>query len=148
MVGNAGDPLSVRRGRGEVVLDVVVVNGRTRVALFRVDPCGQCRREPLLRAQPPRPTRLDAGALEVVGQEPVAEGRIVAVGVDQRIGQGRIFEIPVADRVRWFGSCPFGVGDSPSLVLAGRPIADGVLREGDEEGHDPEPVDGLSPGID
>jgi hypothetical protein len=40
------------------------------------------------------------GVGELVGQEPVAELRVVAVGVDQRVGQVGIFKVTVADRAR------------------------------------------------
>ena len=38
-----------------------------------------------------------AGALKLVGQEPVTELRVVAVSVDQRVGQVGVVELALAD---------------------------------------------------
>jgi hypothetical protein len=56
----------------------------------------------VLRAQPPDPALPDRDAVpfELIGEEPVAELGVVAVGVDQRVGQVGVLEIAITDRAR------------------------------------------------
>jgi hypothetical protein len=85
VLGDVGDPDLVRLGGGEVASDVVVVDRRSRgLARAAATLADRGRPQALLGAQPPHPPLADvvAGALELVGQEPVPELRVVAVGVD------------------------------------------------------------------
>ena len=59
------------------------------------------RPQPLLGTQPPDTSFADdlAGALELVSQEPVAELRVVAVGVDQPVDQIGVLQLALTDRL-------------------------------------------------
>jgi hypothetical protein len=82
-------------------LHVVVVHRRAR-ALARASPPRAHRGRPqlLLRAQPPDPTLPDGlpEASQLVGEEPVAELGIVAVGVDEGVGEVGVLEVAPAHR--------------------------------------------------
>src|SRR3712207_9050478 len=59
------------------------------------------RPDPLLGAQPGDPvlTRGEAAFVQLVGDEPVAEGRVVVVDVVGGVDQVRVVPVPLADRV-------------------------------------------------
>ena len=100
MLGDVGQPQLVRACRGEVPLDMVVVDGRAgfapQAAFLR-----EHGPEPLLGAQPPDPVlaRLQASLLEFVADEPVAERGVVLVGVPRRVGQVSVVPITLRDGV-------------------------------------------------
>jgi hypothetical protein len=80
----------------------------------------------LLGAQPPDPSFANdvAGSLELVGQEPVAELRVVVVGIDQGVGQVGVVQLALADgpskpRVVRLGR----VADTPQVNRTGTPSA-------------------------
>jgi len=53
------------------------------------------------REQAPEPsfTDLVPGLVQLVGEQPVAELRVVVVGVDKRVGEVRVGPLPPGDRV-------------------------------------------------
>jgi hypothetical protein len=126
VLGDVGDPHPVRRRRGEVPLQVIIVHGRA--GQFSAAPAALAHRgrpQLLLRAQPPDSAFAgdQAGALELVGQEPVAELRVVAVGVDQGVGQVGVLEVALADGVRQPGVVRLpGMAEHP----AGQPRRDAL----------------------
>lgn len=85
--GDVGGPQPIRRAGGEVAPDQVVVDRRTGLpavaAAFLTERAPPAHRG----ADPPRcPTRhRQAGVAGLVGEEPVAELWVVAVGVEQRV---------------------------------------------------------------
>jgi hypothetical protein len=102
VLGDVGDPGLIRLGGGEVALDVVVVDRRPRGLPRAAAALADRRRpQPLLGAQPPDPAFTDGvtGSLELVGQEPVAELRVVTVGVDQGVGEIGVLQLALADRL-------------------------------------------------
>lgn len=102
MLGDVGDPDLVRARGGEVALDEVIVDCWSRrlpgAAAALAD---GGRPQSLLGAQPPDPPLADvvAGPPELVGQKPVTELWVLAVGVDQRVGQVGVGQLALADRV-------------------------------------------------
>ena len=93
MLGDVGDPDQVRCARAELALEQVIVHRRTGPAGLATSPLPSGGRpQPLLRTQPPDPplTSLLAGAFELVGQESVAELRVIAVRIDQRVDRVRV----------------------------------------------------------
>jgi hypothetical protein len=95
----SGQPDRVGRLGAEVPLDEVVVHGRTRS--FAVPSLAGGRGpDPLLATEPPHPPLADlvAGALELIGEEAVAELAVLGVQVDQRVGDVGV--VPVALRTR------------------------------------------------
>ncbi len=101
VLGDVGDPHLIGALGGGVPLHVVVVHRRAR-ALARTSPALAHRGRPqlLLRAQSPDPplAREVASKLDFVGEEPVAELRVVAVGVDQGVGEVGVLEIAPTHR--------------------------------------------------
>ena len=100
VLGDVGQPEPVRGGGGELALDEVVVHGRSgRLTATPSALLGRGGPDPLLGAQPPDPPFADdqAVALELVGQEPVAELRIIGVGVEQHVDDVRVVPVPVGD---------------------------------------------------
>ena len=81
----------------------------------------ETRPDPLLGAQSSDPsfTRALAESLKLIGQEPVAEGRVVAVRVDDQVGQVRIVNVTPRDRV-----------PQPLVVALGREIQDPARHRG------------------
>lgn len=95
VLGDVGEPGQVWGGPGEVPLDVVVENswprplpGPAPALRTVVDRSRCCEHSRQTRRSPAR----QAGTLELVGQEPVAELGVVRVGVDQRVGQIGVFD--------------------------------------------------------
>ena len=83
MLGDVGDPLAVRLTRSDVLADVVVVSGRSR--LLAVASPAHGRGPQLLLDTPPQGAAIsdvDARTLEFVRQEPVAKRWIIGLGVD------------------------------------------------------------------
>ena len=62
-----------------------------------------------------------AGLADLIGEEPVAELGIVAVGVEDRVRQVRLVELGVGDRV----------GEPPVVGLASDPEDPARHRDGD-----------------
>jgi hypothetical protein len=97
LFGDVGQPDQVRSDRGEVTLDAVVVHRRSRpagfafAALLRRD-----REQALLRAQASEPsfTDLVPGLAQLVGEQPVAELRVVVAGAGKRAGEVRVGPLP------------------------------------------------------
>ena len=127
VLGDVGQPQLVRRVGGEVA----VRRGRRAPA---ARPCRSCRaascrtrstsrcREQIRHAV--RSAIALAGVAGLVGQEPVAELRVVAVGVEQRVGPIRLVELGVGDRV----------GQPPVVGLAGELEHPARHRDGDPVG--------------
>jgi hypothetical protein len=112
--GDVGDPHPVWCLRGELALPVVVVHGRARALAGAPAAFAHGGRpQPLLRAQPPDPLLSGevAGPLDLVGQQPVAELRVIAVGVDQGVGQVGVGEVAVALVDRGAGGLRNGAGN-------------------------------------
>lgn len=98
MFRDVAQPHLVRSRRREVTLHVVVVDGRT--GTFRaLRALGERAEDLLFRAQPPDSTftRRKAGAFQLVGDEPVAEDRVVVVGVDRGVRQVGVLEVASSD---------------------------------------------------
>jgi hypothetical protein len=127
VLGDVGDPDGVGCVGGEVALDVVVVHRRSgRLAAAAPALADRARPQALLGAQPPDPSFANdvAGSLELVGQEPVAELRVVVVGIDQGVGQVGVVQLALADgpskpRVVRLGR----VADTPQVNRTGTPSA-------------------------
>jgi hypothetical protein len=103
VLGDVGDPLAVGLCRGEIALDVVVVDRRAGPgALAGSSLADGGRPQPLLGAQPPDPPLPDgqAGKLELVGQEPVAESRVIIVGNAQGVRDVGVLKVASAYRAR------------------------------------------------
>jgi len=56
--------------------------------------------QPLLTAQPPHPPLADAvtGLLELIGEEPIAERRVLRVQINERVGEVRVRVVAVRAR--------------------------------------------------
>ena len=95
VLGDVGEPQLVRGIGGEVPFDEVVVDRRsgaaTQAPFLRVS-----RPKSLLGAQAPHPVLRGPvpQALELVGDEAIAEGRVVVVHVDRGVGQIGVVEVP------------------------------------------------------
>jgi hypothetical protein len=95
--GRRGPARHERDRRSACKPDAVVVHRRSRsagfafAALLRRD-----REQALLRAQAPEPsfTDLVPGLAQLVGEQPLAELRVVVVGVDKRVGEVRVGPLP------------------------------------------------------
>jgi hypothetical protein len=100
--GDVGQPEFVGAGSSELSLDQVIVHRRTRptrqTTLARMH-----RPEPLLGAEPVDPLAAseDAGFGELVGDERVAELRVVGVDVDRGVEQVRVGSVPIGHRLRF-----------------------------------------------
>lgn len=95
------EPFPVRGHGAEVPFNEVIVDRRAGL-----EPCPapavDHREDAVLRAQPPDPafTGPQAGTgIDLIGDEPVSEGRIVAVVIDGSVDQVRFFPVPGRDRV-------------------------------------------------
>jgi hypothetical protein len=125
--GDVGEPGDVGCRGAEVSVDQIVVHGRTgglRVASALLGGGGP---DPVLPAQAMDPPFTDfvASPFEFIGDEAVTELRIIAVDVDDGVGQVGVDEIPITDRV-------------------GRPLVEGLSGEAQHPaGHrHREPLDG------
>jgi hypothetical protein len=81
----------------------VVVDGRPGAALAVASAlAGRGRPQALVSTQPPHPALAQrvAGGLELVGEEPVAELRIVGVEVHQLVGDVGVVEVALRARLR------------------------------------------------
>ena len=100
MLGDVRQPQLVRAGCGEVPSNVVVVGGRagfTSQATFFREHTPQL----LLGTQLPDPVlaRLQARLVEFVCDEPVAERRVVPVGIPRGVRQVSVVPVSLGDRV-------------------------------------------------
>ena len=100
VLGDVRDPLAVGLITGEVPLSVIIMDRGARLLAAPALARGGGPRS-LLGAQTPDPALpdVDAGPLEFVGQEPVAERRIIAMRIDQSIDHIGVLEFPVTDRL-------------------------------------------------
>ena len=100
MFGQVRDPLTVRTSGSEVPAQQVIGDRRSGPFAFAAFLDGRGPQF-LLGTQPPRTafSNLDAGPLELIGQEPVTERRIITMSVDQRVDRVRVLQIPKRDRV-------------------------------------------------
>ena len=99
MLGDIPEPQLVGRPGSEVPLDQVVVDRRPRLLALPAGLLLPERAPPaVVRADPPRGplSHRDPGVSCLVDQEPVAELRIVAVGVKQRVGPVGLLEFGVS----------------------------------------------------
>jgi hypothetical protein len=100
VLGDVGQPQPIGRGGAELAVDQVIVHRRTGLA---VQPAllGEHRPDPLLRAQPGDPVLAhpQAAVTQLVGDEPVAERRVVVVDVDRGVDQMRVVPVALAHRV-------------------------------------------------
>ena len=101
MFSDVGQPQQVRPLGGELTLDQVLVHWRPGLSV-QTSLAGVHRPQPGLGAEPvdPVPAGSDAARWELVGDEPIAELRVVVVDVDRGVDQVRVGPVPVADRVR------------------------------------------------
>ena len=101
MLGDVGQPDLVGTRRREVALHVVVVNGRSG-SFGPARSLGERAEDLLLRADAPHPsfTRDEAGALKLVGDEPVSKDRVIVVRVDGGVGQVGVLIVTRRDRSR------------------------------------------------
>jgi len=100
--GDVGEPHPVGCRRGEHSLHQVVVHRRAGRLPAATPPLLRGRRpDALVAAEPPHPALTDvvASGLEFVGDEPVAELRVVGVRVDDRVRHVRVGPVPIADRL-------------------------------------------------
>ena len=100
MLGDVGQPQPVRCGCGERPLDQIVVDRRPRGSAAAAL-AGVVAEDPLLRAQPVDAVAAggDAVAGELIGDESVAELRVVVVDVDGGVDQLRVVPVALADGV-------------------------------------------------
>ena len=111
--GDIGEPQSVWSIRGEDAADEIIVHRRPGAALLRATFLAEHTPPPVGRTDPPRRAvrhRL-ARIAGFVGEEPVAELRVLAVGVEQGVRPVRLLEFGVGDRV----------GEPPVVRLARDP---------------------------
>ena len=102
MLGDVREPDRVGALGGEVPLHQIVVNGGAGLLPAALATRLRRRRPQLLvPTQAPHPAlaELVAGGLELVGEEPVAELRIIAVEIDEGVREAGVVEIAVRARV-------------------------------------------------
>lgn len=99
MLGDVGDPQLVGVTCREVPLEEVIVDRWARAAV-EATLSRMVQPDPLVGAEPPDAVLrgLQAQALELVGNEAIAELRVVSVGVDGGVGQVGVLPAPCRDR--------------------------------------------------
>lgn len=99
--GDVGEPQQVWPRGAELAGHQIIVDGRSGSAA-QATFSGVYGPQSLLAAQPIDPVAAgrDAGPGEFVGDEAVAEFRVVVVDVDRRVEQVRIGPVPVGHRAR------------------------------------------------
>jgi hypothetical protein len=100
-LGVLGQPEPVRRGRGELALEVVIVHGRAWLAPVLAAP-GPDRAVPsVLLAEPPGGSGSHgvAGRLGFVSEQPAPEFRVCLVGGVRGVGPVSGFQVSLAHRV-------------------------------------------------
>ena len=114
VLGDVSQPHLVGTSGREVTLRQVVVNGRSG-AFGATDALGERAEDLLLGADPPHTSfaRDEAGAFELVDDEPVTKDRIVVVRVDCGVGQVGVLVVALRDRTR-----------QPLVVTLGRELED------------------------
>jgi hypothetical protein len=101
MLGDVAQPQLVRCLGGEVPLDQIVVDRRPDLGALATGLLLAERAPPaVVRADPPRrPARhRNARVAGFVEEEPVAELRVVVVGVEQGVGAVSLLELGVSER--------------------------------------------------
>jgi hypothetical protein len=101
VLGDVGQPQLVRSTGGEVALDQVVVDRRAGLLALPALLLAEGAPPAVVRTDPPRrPLRHQhAGVAGLVDQKPVTELRVVAVGVEQRVGPVGLLELGIGDRL-------------------------------------------------
>jgi hypothetical protein len=101
VLGDVGQPDLIGTLGGEVPAHQVVMDCWAGSSLAAPSLLGGGRPDPVVAAQPPHPSFAGAvtGALELIGNEPVAELGVIGVHVDDRVGQVGVVEITVTHRV-------------------------------------------------
>jgi hypothetical protein len=114
MLGDVGQQALVPACRGELALHGIVMNGWP--GLLPLAPLGLAERAPpaVVTADPPRRPgcRQLARVTRFVDEEPVAELRVVAVRVDERVGSVSLRDLSVGDRGAATGSSGAATGSS------------------------------------
>lgn len=100
MLGDAGDLSLVRELGGEGPVHQVVVH-RSTLLLAAAAFTGRDRPQLLIPAQSPHQslTDGDTGPIELVGEEPIPERRVVGMNVDECVCQIRAIEITAQTQV-------------------------------------------------
>ena len=101
VLGDVGQPQPIRRLGAEVPPDQIVVGRRARLLAVLAALLAEHAPPLVVRADPPHPpvTAAVPGAAGLISEQAVAELGIVTMGVEHGIGQVRLLEVPVGDRV-------------------------------------------------